>query len=259
MSEELFNNKFSWKSPAIALKILVLLILAVIILGAIFRERFVTPPNWQVSVIGRGEVVYTPDIAKINVGIQVDKAYAADVALKRLNETADKTIAAISQLGIAKEDIQTQNYSLYPEYNYVENNSILAGYSANQQLIITVRNIFESADLVSKVIAAATSSGANQINNVSFESSNIENLKQEARVKAISDAKSKANELAVAAGVKLGKTIGWWENFIQSPDVYSYYDGKGAGGAVGLGGGQANVPSGAYTLIVDMNLSYQVK
>lgn len=255
MSEELLNNKWAWKNPAVIIKFLALLLLAVVILAAIFRERFVTPPIWQVSVVGRGEVAYTPDIAKVNIGVQVDKAAVADAALKRLNETVDKTIEAISKLGIDKKDIQTQNYSLYPEYNYIENNSSIAGYSANQGLTITIRNISEEADLVSKVIGAATSAGANQINNVSFEASNLETLKQEARIKAINDAKSKAVQLSSAVGIKLDKIVGWWENFVQSPDTYyPYYDGKG-----GAGADQANIPSGGYTLIVDMNLNYQIK
>lgn len=255
MSEELLNNKWAWKNPVNIMKILALLLLAVVVLAAIFRERFVTPPMWQVSVIGRGEVAYTPDIAKVNIGIQIDKAAAADGALKRLNETVDKTIEAISKLGIDKKDIQTQNYTLYPEYNYIENNSSIAGYSANQRLTITIRNISEEADLVSKVIGAATSAGANQINSISFEASNLESLKQEARLKAIADAKSKAVQLSSAVGIKLDKIVGWWENFVQSPDTYyPYYDGKG-----GAATEQANVPSGGYTLIVDMNLSYQIK
>lgn len=255
MSEENFNSKSNWKYPVNVIRLVGLVCLLVIILAAIFRDRFINPPMWQVSVIGRGEISYTPDTAKVNVGVQVDKVYAADVALKRLNDTVDKIIIAVSQLGIDKKDIQTQNYSLYSEYNYIENVSSLAGYSANQQLVVTINNFSEDPDMVSKVISAATKAGANQINNVIFESSEIEKLKQEARIKAIADAKSKANQLSTATDVKLGKIVGWWENFIQTPDnYYPYYDGKGGGDT-----GTANIPSGMYTLIVDMNLNYQIK
>lgn len=255
--EENFGNKASWKHPANVIKILGLLLLAVVVLAAIFRERFVTPPIWQVSAIGRAEIAYMPDVAKVNIGVQVDKVYSADAALKRLDETMTKVISAIEKLGIDKKDIQTQNYSLYPQYDYLENSSVLAGYNANQQLTVTIKDLSEENDLVSKVISAVTEAGANQVNGVTFESSNIESLKQQARIKAIGDAKKKAADLSVAAGVKLGKVIGWWENFVQSPEssYYGYYDGKG-----GMGGSSgAVVPSGEYKLIVEMNLSYQVK
>lgn len=258
MAEENFNQKSSWKNPANVIKLIGILVLAVIVLGAIFRDRFVNPPAWQVSVVGRGEVAYTPDVAKVNIGVQIDRAPAADTALKRLNDAMDKTIVAIGQLGIDKKYIKTQVYSIYPQYDYIDNSSVLAGYSANQQLVVTIRNVAEDNGLVNQVISSATKAGANQINSVTFEASNIETLKQQARLKAIADSKKKAVSMANAAGVKLGKVVSWWENFVQSPEnYYSYYDGKG-----GMGGGTptpTNISSGDYNLIVEMNLSYQVK
>ena len=114
-------------------------------------------------------------------------------------------------------------------------------------------------DLVSRVVTEATKAGANQVNDISFEVSNVEDLKQQARLEAIADAKQKASTLADAAGVRLKKVIGWWDNVIQAPGVNQpmYYDGKGAGGAVGGVGGA--VPIGVQKIIIEVGVNYRIK
>ncbi len=254
------THKFhSWKSPKPIIMLVALVLVAGIVVVSILRDRIVSQQQWQVSVVGRGEVTYTPDIAKVTIGVQVEKVFSAEAALNQLNQTVDKVLAAVAKEGIDKADIQTQSYNLYPQYNYVDSISQLAGYGANQQLVITVKNLTPEANIIGKVIGVATQAGANQVNSITFESSKIDQYKQEARLKAINDARDKASALSQAAGVKLGKVVGWWENFVQGPDT-NYYDGKGG---VGMGAGAAaptaQVPVGTPKLIVEMNLNYQVK
>lgn len=260
------------KKGYLIVKVVGLVLLAAIVALAMLRDRFVTNPMWQVSIVGRGEVSYQPDTAKINIGVTVDRAATAEVALKQLNDSMAKVVGAITGAGIDKKDIQTLNYNLSPQYDYVyppieppgsitpvPGKNVLTGYNADQSLLVTIRDLSEDKGLVSKVIAAAGQAGSNQINSISFESSKINSLKDEARLKAIADAKSKSASLAGAAGVKLGKVIGWWENVVQGPDAYPYYGGKGGvmmdAGAVT----PPTLPSGEYKLILEMNLNYEVK
>lgn len=252
--EENYSGQNRW--PKIILFLILILAVAAVAIVSIVRERIVSPSQWQVSVTGQGKVSYQPDIANITLGVQIDKVARAEDALNLLNERVNKIIAAVKALEIPAADIQTQNYSLYPQYDAVDNISTLTGYNANQQLLIKVRGIDKESGKVSKVIAEATKVGANQVIGIGFEAANIEDLKQEARVKAINDAKSKANKLADAAGVELGKIIGWWENFIQVPSSGQYsYDGKGGAG----GAGMPAVPSGGQEVIIEVNLNYRVK
>lgn len=271
--EEIINQNYSPHRMHWVLKLVAMLLLAGIVGLAILRDRFVTNPMWQVSIVGRGEVSYQPDTAKINIGVTVDRAATAEAALKQLNDSMAKVVGAITGAGIDKKDIQTLNYNLSPQYDYVyppieppgsttpvPGKNVLTGYNADQSLLVTIRDLSEDKGLVAKVIAAAGQAGSNQINSISFESSKINSLKDEARLKAIADAKSKSASLAGAAGVKLGKVIGWWENVVQGPDMYnSYYGGKGGvmmdAGAVT----PPTVPSGEYKLILEMNLNYEVK
>ena len=207
------------------------------------------------SITGQGRVTYQPDLATITLGIQVDKAPTAEAALKQLNETMPKIIAAILPLGIPATDIQTQSYTLNPQYDFPEGGTqTLSGYNANQQLSVKARNIAGNGELVGKVIAEAGKAGANQVLGVNFSVEKLNDLKQQARLKALADAQAKVAPLAKAAGVrKIGKVTGWYENFIQSPDVPA--PGYGMGG----GSSTPQLPVGTQEIVVEVGLNYEVK
>ncbi len=232
-----------------------MILLATVLIVAIVRDRIVSQPQWQVSVIGQGKVSFVPDTAKINLGVQVEKVANAEEALKELNTKMEKIITAVSNIGIAKENIQTQNYSLYPQYDVIDGISKISGYGANEQLVITVSGVDKDNNLVGKVISESTKAGANQVNGVSFEPANLEVLKQQARLMAIADAQVKAKQLSQAMHVRLGKVVGWWENYPQP-----YYDGKGGMGAGGVMNDMgASLPVGNGEISLELNISYQIK
>ncbi|MBN1778631.1 MAG: SIMPL domain-containing protein [Candidatus Buchananbacteria bacterium] len=253
-------EKQNWSNPKIILSLIAMLLIAGVVTVSILRDRIVNQQIWQVSITGEGKVAYQPDIAIINLGIQIDRAKTPDSAITQLKTKMDKVIASIKALNIADDDIQTQGYSVYTQYDYVDNISTLAGYNANQQLIVKVKNLQPDSDIIANLVSQATKAGVNQINGISFDASNLEQLKQAARLKAIADARQKADTLAQAAGIKLGKVVGWWDNIVQAPGPIQYYaDGKGG---LGMGGGQTvntSIPSGGNEIIVDVNLNYQVK
>ncbi len=250
------NKTPSWREPKYLLVLVGILLLAGIVTVAILRDRIVNKQYWQVSVSGRGTVSYEPDVANITMGVQVDKVNRADQALTQLNEKINSVIKAVEEIGVTKENIKTQNYTLYPQYDWINNVQTPGGYNASQLLVVKVTNLSVNKDLVSQVIAAATKAGVNQIQGVTFDSSKLEDLKQEARLKAIADAKNKAGSIASNLGVRLGKVIGWWENPINVPGV-PYY---GEMGGMGGGGNSAPaVPGGSQEIVMEVNINYEVK
>ncbi len=222
----------------------------------LLRDRIVNVNNWQVSVTGQGKISYEPDVANISLAVEINKADKADTALKDLDETINKVYQAIKDAGIPEADIQTQNYTLSPQYEIVDEISQQTGYNAYQGLIIKVRDVKGEPELPAQVISAASQAGANRIDGISFEASNFNDLKQQARLKAIADARSRAVEMSQTLGVRLGKVVGWWENYI-TPEQTIFYDGKGGMGG-GYGGGPI-VPSGGRELIIEVNVSYLIK
>ena len=255
------SNQGKWLSPKNGLMLAALLIIGAIVIVALIREKIVDNNNETVSVVGQGKVTYAPDIANVTLGVQVDNVKKADEALNQLNNAINKIIPAVKKLGIAPEDIQTQNYTLFPQYNVIDNVSTVTGYNANQQILVKIRGFKAGSDQVSKVISESSKAGANQIVGVTFDTSQLENLKQEARLKAITDARAKAGNIAQAAGVKLGKVVGWWENLILAPGTGQYTSVDYGKGGMGGGGGAStpSVPSGSQEIIIEINLNYRVK
>jgi len=246
-----------WKNPWVIITLISIILIAGIVVVSILRDRIVNQQQWTINFVGQGKIDYTPDIANINIGVQIDKKEKAEDALKELNQKTTDIFKAIEEVGIAKENIQTQNYSLYPQYDIIDGVSKPAGYNANQVVVVRIKNIDKDPDLASKVISVATKAGANQVNGISFEPSNLESLKQEARIKAIEDARQKAVETAGVLGVKLGKLVNWWENYITPESQYIYADGKGG---MGGGGGEfPTVPSGSREIKIEVSVNYLVK
>jgi len=239
----------------------IVMIVAILVLGtvvsfAILRDRIVSTQYRQVTVTGQGKLAYIPDMATINLGVQVDKVAKADEALNQLNNKVKLITEAVKRLGIAETDIVTNNYSLYTQYDFKDNIQVVSGYNANQQLSIKVKDLANQKDLVNKVVVEATKAGANQVNGVAFESSEIENLKQQARILAIKDAETKALALAEAADVRLKNIAGWYETLVGMQNQ-AMYDGKG-----GMGGGavsNAVINPANNELIMEIGVSYNIK
>ena len=251
------NSSAGWKSPKAILTLLGMILLAGVVVVAILQQRIINDPQWTVSVTGQGRVKYVPDTTNVTMGVRIDRAETGEEALTRLNKTMEGIFSAIQTIGIPKDDITTQNYTLYPEYDYLEGKSELAGYSANQSITVKVRNVTEESDVVSKVIEEASKAGANQIQGVSFETSRIDELKDQARLAAIADARSKSEIMSSALGVRLGKVVGWWENVLNGPDMPPMYYGEAAYGKGG--GGSPQTPAGTQEIVTEVNINYRIK
>lgn len=251
--ENEIKNKFHSQTWIL---VLAMVLVAGILVLALLRDRIVNHQQWTVSVIGRGTIEYQPDEATINLGVQVDRVAQADAALNQLNTKVDKVIKAIDDLGVERNNITTLAYSLYPQYDYVDGRQILAGYNASQQIKVKVSDIKSNNELLGQIISETTKAGVNQINSISFDIAEAENLKDQARLAALADARAKANVMASAAGVKLSKVVGWWENYISQPGMDNMYYGEGKGGG-GIMMGET--PAGTQEIIVEINLSYLIK
>ncbi|MFZ5376930.1 MAG: SIMPL domain-containing protein [Patescibacteria group bacterium] len=154
---------------------------------------------------GKAEMVVVPDEAKISVGITAQETTVAQ-AQQKVNKVINDITESLSKLEIDKKDIKTQNYSIYPDYDYEPRGlNKISGYNANVSLSITVRD-FEK---VNQIIDTATANGANTVGGVSFNISDEKNkeLKNAARAEAIKDAQENAKKLASLAGMKLGKVV----------------------------------------------------
>ena len=234
--------------------LITLAVVAIIVLVALVRERLVNPNQWTVTIMGRGRVTFAPELATVTLGVETFKAASAQTALEQNSEKLAKVLAKVKELGVSEPDIKTTSYNLSPFYEMVADRSQVTGYNATQQLTVKIRDLSKAGE----IIAAAVKQGANLASDVNFTVEDLEKVKEQARVLALADAKAKVGKLAKTAGVRLGKVVGFWENYLSSPesDLAAAY---GKGGEGGGGGGASVVSPGQLEVVIEMSLIYKVK
>ncbi|MBP6016105.1 MAG: SIMPL domain-containing protein [Candidatus Promineofilum sp.] len=156
-----------------------------------------------VTVVGQGTSYGQPDQATVIVGVDTF-APTVEEATTQNQTTLDNVMAALEAAGIATEDIQTTNYSLYAEQIYGDNGPEgIAGYRVSNQVNVKIRDISAVGD----VLAAVTGAGANAIYGVNFTVADPAALEAEARAAAMDDARKRAESLAELGGVSLGDIV----------------------------------------------------
>ena len=239
----------------------VLLIVGIIwIAGQIrndFKEhRYIGRPTDirdTITIEGEGKVTAIPDIATVEAGIMTEKS---DV-LAAQKENTDKMNALtkrVKDLGVEEKDVQTTNYQIYPQYDYLEGRQRLRGYQVTQSVKVKIRDLSK----IGEILSAAGASGANQVSGVSFTIDEPEALRQQAREKALDNALQKAKSLADHAGVKLGKIVSFSESGGGAPPVPYYARAE----AFGMGGDAAvkapDIQAGSLEVVVSVNVSYEI-
>ncbi|WP_337471750.1 SIMPL domain-containing protein [Mitsuokella jalaludinii] len=156
-------------------------------------------PRPTLSVDGQGTGTAAPDMATVTIGVTTQGKDAA----KAQNDNAwvsNQIQAAVRGLGIEEKDIQTRNYSFYPNYSTdKDHRNEVTGYTVNNSVIVVVRDI----KLTGKVIDAALSNGANEINSLDFSASDTKAVRKVALLNAIQDARNKADIIAKGLGKRI--------------------------------------------------------
>ncbi len=173
----------------------------------------VTTPS-TLMVNGTGSAFAAPDVARIQIGVQ-SRASTAQQAVADNSAKQAAVIDALKKKGVDAKDIQTINFSVNAERRATSGGGdTITGYVASNMVRVTIRKI----DQVGAILDAVVTAGANQIYGISFGLSDPDSLMNEARNKAVANARAKAEGLAKAAGVKLGKVITINESFgVVSP------------------------------------------
>jgi len=148
------------------------------------------------KVNGKGMVEAEPDMVLVSVGV-ITKDKDPENAQNLNEEISKKLINSLLHLGIAKEDIKTSSYTIYPEYDYIEGKQILTGYSVAHILEIKVKDI----GMAGEVINTAVKNGANQINKVDFTLEDAKYHYNRALKLAVKEAASKAQSITAVMKV----------------------------------------------------------
>lgn len=213
-------------------------------------SQVTTSKSTTFDTTGEGKILAKPDIASVSVGIQAESQTVKSVQ-DQINSVINKVSEGLKQAGVDSKDIQTRNYSIYPNYDYTSSQQRIKGYSASTTLLVKVRNL----DNVNNVIDTATNNGANQVSGISFGIEDKTKVENEARQKAVDEAKKKAEQVAKIAGFKLGRIINYSENQqgVERPlPVMMQTADKAVSGTL------TQVEPGSSEITINVTLSYEI-
>ncbi|HUV72717.1 MAG TPA: SIMPL domain-containing protein, partial [Anaerolineae bacterium] len=193
-----------------------------------------------------------PDLAMITIGVETRNAEARAAAEENDDRMAD-VMAAILELGVAEEDIQTVDYSVRAEIDWDDDERRVIGYVVSNSVMLKLREVDKAGD----VLDAVTEAGANNIYGIQFTFDDPAVLREEARAEAMAQARDKAEALAQLAGVGLGKPRYINESFMESPPYY--LEPIYAAAERGMGGGAAPVQPGQLEVAVQVQITFDIR
>jgi uncharacterized protein len=200
-----------------------------------------------VTVSGEAQISVTPDLAQIDGGVTTE-AKTAREASEANNRAMAAILPALKAAGIAENDVRTSRLSLFPQSSPSKVNAPpqITSYRASNRVTVRIRDVAKIAATIDALVAA----GANEIGGINFMVSQESKLLDDARAKAVEDAKRKADIYAKAANIRLGAAVSISE------------DGAGDGprpmSSARFKAAPAVIAPGEETLRVSVSVSYEI-
>jgi uncharacterized protein YggE len=169
------------------------------------RPPGMPPLESSITVIGIGTVSARPDTAEISAGVVTQGATAAQ-ALAANSAAMEKVLKAAADIGVPERDIQTANVNVAPlrrQGRQEPQPQEITGYEATNQLRVKIRDLA----LLGRLLDALLAQGANVLGGISFAVADPAPLLDQARAKAMADARRKAEVYATAGNVALGRLL----------------------------------------------------
>jgi hypothetical protein len=203
-----------------------------------------------ISVTGEATVSVPPDLAQVDAGV-TSEAKTAREASDTNNAAMGKVLLALKGANIDEKDYQTSRLSLQPQYatsamtRGIGPTSVV-GFHASNRVTVRVRDVSKVAGVIDTLVGA----GANDIGGINFTVSQPSKLLDDARERAVDDARRKAEIYAKAAGVSLGAPLGISEEGSPGPVFRSKMAAPMAA---------TPIAQGEETLSVRVNVSWAIK
>jgi len=207
----------------------------------------------EITVVGDGKASVAPDVAVVTLGVTTEGMKVEKIVPENTTKM-NAILKAVKDLGVEEKDIQTTNYSLSPQYDYLETGArIFRGYILSQEIKVKVRDFTK----IGTVLEKGAAGGANLVGNLQFLVDDTEKIKELAKKDAIIKAKAQALLISQQTGLKLGKIKNVYENYYSS----SYVSGIGGGTLKESSAASVapDIQAGEQEYTVQVNVVYEVK
>jgi len=212
--------------------------------------------NQQVGiwVSGEGKVTVTPDVANLSLGVQVE-AVTLNEANTKAAAAMDALIKVLKAQGVADKDIQTQNFNIYPVYDYNKDTgkATIRGYQVTNTVTVKIRVIANTGKIIDASVVAA--GDAVRVNRIYFSVDNPTAAMNQARELALLDAKAKAEQIARVTGVSLGPVSFVSDSSGSGRFITPSFDAKAAGAE----GATTPILPGDTDVTVSVQVIYNIK
>ena len=246
-----------------------------------------------ITVNGTGNAYAVPNIATFSFTVSDTEKTVTDAQTKA-TVAVNSALAVVRAAGVASKDIDTQSYSINPQYEYqnavcptpgVYNSgasagsasvssgvmipaiapapatptycpsgkSVLTGYQVSESITVKLRDLSKAGSLLTSLGSA----GVSDLNGPSFGVDNPDSVNAQARSAAITDAKSKADELAKELGVHLVRITSFSENNGNYPVPVMYAAMNASSGSVSAP--TPEVPAGQQEVTDNVTITYEIK
>jgi uncharacterized protein YggE len=246
--------------------ILLALFLLVATLGEVKSYKYIgsgLPAANAITVQGHGQVDKAPDTAKFSFSVQdeeKDTASAQDVVSKKVSAVKADLLAA----GVADKYITTDSYNSYPDYQYSTGMCIkgivcppggqrtLKGYMVSQNVNVSVKDLAKT-ETVAGILGK---DGVTSISGPNFGFEDPHAATNDARAKAIADAKIQAQTLADSLGVHLVRIVSFNENGGTPQPIY---DKRMMTASAIAPQAAPSIPTGVQTITSDVTITYEIQ
>ena len=261
------HNKKKVATAVFVFVVIISIFFVVKVINEIKEGRYIgtgTSAQSTISVAGEGEVLATPDIAEFSFTVTEMKSTVKD-AQEIVTEKMNGVLKVLKDdFKIEEKDIKTSSYNIYPKYEWrriecfaypcPSGKNILTGYEVSHSVYIKIRDLDEAGNILTDL----GERGVSNVGSINFSIDEEEELKEEARMLAIEDAKEKAEQLADELGVGLVRVVSFYENNIGTSPRFAMME---SDMAFGKGGGieAPEIPTGESNIVSRVNIVYEIR
>jgi uncharacterized protein len=208
-------------------------------------------PVSSIRVTGDARVTARPDRVQIDIGVSTRAAQSQEAASQNAHQV-DAVLAALRKATGPGADLKTISYSLNPTYQYHPKGEepTITGYSALNVVQVTLDDLGK----IGTVIDSATLAGANHVQGIQFTLRDQDAVRAEALRQAAARARSAADVLAAALGLKVVRVLSAEENSPRLMPVRAYMGAR----AVASAATETPVEAGTLEVTADVMLTVEV-
>ncbi len=184
-------------------KITLIIVASIVLLSMLGFSYF--NEGTTVNASGIAEVNTEPDVISVYFNVETNASTAKE-AKDENAEIVDNVITELVKLGLERKNIVTENFNVYPDYDWANGERKEKGYKAVHRLKVKLSE--ENKDSIGQVIDEGIDAGA-LLSYINFELSwdKQNELKVEALRLATEDARNKAEGIASGLDKRVGKVV----------------------------------------------------